>query len=73
MKKVFNPGLKTGYAYTGDMNDILVEKFNNKSFTRGSVVLKIQFYNPKNLIVQILPVKEKVKKLKLMGRQMFLI
>ena len=43
------------------MNDELVEKFNNQSFTQGSAVLNLKFYKFKNLIVQHLPVKEKVK------------
>ena len=56
------PRIETGYAFTPDMNDELVEKFNNQIFTQGSAILKIKYYNPKNLIVQHLPVKEKVKK-----------
>ena len=44
------------------MNDELVEKINNKSFTQGSAILKNKYYNPKNLIVQRIPVKEKEKK-----------
>ena len=44
------------------MNDELVEKFNTGNFTQGSAILKIKYYNPKNLIVQHLPVKEKEKK-----------
>ena len=39
------------------MNDELVEKFINQTFTQGSAILKIKYYNPKNLIVQHLPVK----------------
>ena len=44
------------------MNDELVEKLNNQTFTQGSAILKFKYYNPKNLIVQHLPVKEKLKK-----------
>ena len=40
------------------MNDELVEKFNNQTFTQGSAILKKKYYNPKNLVVQHLPVKE---------------
>ena len=29
------------------MNNELVEKFNNQTFTQGSVLLKIKYYNPK--------------------------
>ena len=59
------PRIETGYAFTKDMNGELVEKFNNQTFTQGSAILKIKYYNPKNLIVQHLPVKEKVEKIKL--------
>ena len=44
------------------MNDELVEKFNNQTFTKGCAVLKSKYYNPRDLIVQHLPIKEKVKK-----------
>ena len=47
------------------MNNELVEKFNNQTFTQGSAILKIKYYNPKNLIVQHLPVKEKEGKLEI--------
>ena len=61
-KKSTYPKIETGYAFTRDMNEGLVEKFNNQTFTQGSAILKIKCYNPKNLIVQHLPVKEKEKK-----------
>ena len=61
-EKSIYPRIETGYAYTPDMNDELVEKFINQTFTRGSVILKIKYYNPKTLIVQHLPVKEREKK-----------
>ena len=47
------------------MNNELVEKFNNQTFTMGSAILKLKYYNPKNLIVQHLPVKEKEKKIEI--------
>ena len=59
-----NPKIETGYAFEKHMNDELVEKINNQTFTQGSAILKIKYYNPKNLIVQHLPVKEKEKKWK---------
>ena len=43
------------------MNDELIEKFNSGSFPQGSAILKVKYYNPKNLIVQHLFVKEKEK------------
>ena len=41
------------------MNDEFVEKFNTGSFTQGSAILKIKYYNPRILIVQNIPIKEK--------------
>ena len=47
------------------MNKWLVHRFNNQTFTQGSAILKIKYYNPKNLIVQHLPIKEKEKKIEI--------
>ena len=44
------PGVETGYAFTKDMNDELVNKLNTQTFTQGSAILKINCFNPKNLI-----------------------
>ena len=63
--KSIYPRIETGYAYTKDMDDELVEKFNNQTFTQGSAFLKIKYYNPKNLIVQHIPIKEKEKKIEI--------
>ena len=59
------PRIQTGYAYTKDMNDEFVEKFNSSNFTQGSAILKIKYHNPKKLIVQHLPVKERVMKMEI--------
>ena len=61
-KNSIYPKIESVYAFTRNLNDELVEKFNNQTFTRGSAILKIKYYNPKNLIVQRLPVKEREKK-----------
>ena len=61
-EKSIYPRIETGYVFTRDMNNELVEKFNNRTFTQGSAILKIKYYNPKNLIVQHIPIKEKEKK-----------
>ena len=61
-EKSIYPRIETGYAFTRDMNNKLVEKFNNRTFTQGSAILKIKYYNPKNLIVQHLPIKGRVNK-----------
>ena len=47
------------------MNNELVEKFNNGNFNQGNAILKIKYFNPRDLIVQHLPVKEKEKKVEL--------
>ena len=36
------PKIETGYAFTRDMNDELVEKFYNETFTQGSAIFKIK-------------------------------
>ena len=59
------PRTETGYAFTPDMNDEFVEKFNTQTFTQGSAILKIKYYNPKNLIVQHIPFKEREKKMEI--------
>ena len=57
------PRIETSYAYTEDVIDELIENFNTGNFTPGSAILKIEYYNPRDLIVQHLPVKEKEKKI----------
>ena len=64
-KNSIYPNIETGYVFTKDMNDDLVEKFIIGKFNQGSAILKIRFYNPKNIIVQHFPVKEKVRKIEL--------
>ena len=59
------PKIESGYSFTNDMNDDLVQKFNNQTFNQGSAILKIKYYNPRDFIVQHLPVKEKEKKIEI--------
>ena len=59
------PRIETGYNFTRDMNKYLVHRFNNQTFSQGSAILKIKYYNPKNLIVQHVPIKEKEKKIEI--------
>ena len=61
-EKSIYPRIETGYAYTKDMSIDLFNKFNNQPLTRGNVILKIRYYNPKDLIVQHLPNKEEVNR-----------
>ena len=64
------PRIETGYAYTRDMNDELVEKDDTGIFNQRSAILKIKYYNPKNLIVQHLPIKSVKRKWMLTVREM---
>ena len=59
------PKIETGYAFTRDMNDDLVGKLNKQTVTQGSAILKIQCYNPKNVTVQHIPVKQRVNKMEI--------
>ena len=55
------PRIETIDAYRKDMNSVVVEKFVNGNFNQAKAILEIKFYNPKKLIVQHLPVKQKEK------------
>ena len=59
------PRIGTGYAYTRDMKDELVEKINTGNFNQGSAILKIKYYNPRSWIVQPLPIEERVNKMEI--------
>ena len=60
-EKSIYPRIETGYAFTPDMNNDLVNNLNNQTFTQGSAIFKIMYYNPQNLTVQHIPVKKKSK------------
>ena len=58
------PKIETGFAFKPHMNNVYVEAFNNQTFNQDgdeSAILRIKYYNPRNLIFQHLPVKEKVE------------
>ena len=57
------PRIEIAYVIGKYMNHELVKKFNNQTFTQGSSILKIKYYNPSNLIVQHIPGKQKVNKI----------
>ena len=63
--KSIYPRIETGYAYTPEINDEILEKFKVGIFTQRSASLKIKYHNPKNLIVQHLPVKEREKEVEI--------
>ena len=56
------PKIETGYAFTKVMNDSIVNHFNSGKTEFASAILKIKYYNPKDLVIQHLPVKEEVNK-----------
>ena len=64
-EKSICPRIETGYVFTRDMNKFLVHKFNNGNFNQGSAILKIKYYNPRDLVVQHIPIKEKEKKIEI--------
>ena len=53
--------IETSYAFISDTNDEIVEKFNTQTFTQGCASLKGLYCNPPDLLIQNLPIKEKVK------------
>ena len=58
------PKTESGFAFKPHMNNVYVEAFNNQTFNQDgdeSAILRIKYYNPRNLMFQHLPVKEKVK------------
>ena len=55
--------MKTSYAFTADVNDELLQKIITRTFTQGSAILRVTYYNPSGLIVHYLAVKEKVNKI----------
>ena len=58
------PKIDSGFAFKPHMNNVYVEAFNNQTFNQDgdeSAILRIKYYNTRNLIFQHLPVKEKVK------------
>ena len=55
--KSIHPLLESGYAFTPDVNEDLIEKLNSENFNEGSAILE-EYYNPPDLIFQHLPVKD---------------
>ena len=57
LKSIY-PKLETGYVFTKNMKDELVEKFNGVIFNRGSALFKKRILVQKKLILQSFPVKK---------------
>ena len=54
------PKIETGFAFKPHMNKTYLEAFNSPTFNEDgneSAILKLNYYNPANLIFQHLPVK----------------
>ena len=59
------PRIETGYALKPVMNNDIVKKFNNQTFTQGRAISKSNYHNPKNLIVQNIQVTEREEKIEI--------
>ena len=57
------PKIETGYAFTKDMSSDNISQFNSGKTQFASAILKVKYYNPKDLVIQHLPVKEEVNKI----------
>ena len=57
------PKIETGYAFTKDMSSDIVNQFNSGKTEFASAILKVKYYNPKDIVIQHLPVKEEVNKI----------
>ena len=49
------------------MIDEIVNAFHNHSSTRGTSIHRIKYYNPENIILQHIPIKEKGGKVEVHG------
>ena len=56
--KVVYPKIEKGRAFTFDMNEEIVEKIFDQTFTQGSAILKLVYCNPSDLIFQHFLVKK---------------
>ena len=58
------PKIQTGFAFKPHMNDVYVEAFNNQTSNQNgdeSAILRMKYYNPRDLIFEHLPVKKSLK------------
>ena len=54
--------IETGFVFTSNLKDEVVEKLITQTFTQISAILKVLFYNPSDLLFQKIPVREEVRK-----------
>ena len=60
------PKIETGFTFKPLLNDVYIEAFINQSFNQDgneSQLLRINFYNPPNLIFQYILIRRKFKKI----------
>ena len=46
------PKIETGYVFTKDMNESIVNQFNSGKKKFASAILKVKYYNPKDIVLQ---------------------
>ena len=62
MKKTVSPKIESGFAFKPYVNKTYVDEFNIQTFNQDGnepALLKLKCYNPSNLILQHLRIKEK--------------
>ena len=60
-EKSVHPKIETGFAFKPHLNNVFVESFNIQTFNQDgdeTAILRIKYYNPRDLILQHLPVKK---------------
>ena len=56
--------IETGYPFTIDMSDEIIENFFSGNFNQDSAILKLKNYSRPDIIFQHLPFKERVRKIR---------
>ena len=64
-EKSIYPRIETGFAFTPDKNNELVENFTTRTFNQGNAILEKDHFIQKNSIAQHLSVKEREKEIEI--------
>ena len=56
------PKFENGYAFMKDLIDDLANAFSNQGFKKGNAFLRIKSCNPKDLMIQRVPIEENIGK-----------
>ena len=64
VEKSVYPEFGTGFAFTHDMNDQIVEKFYTQTFTKVCAISEVLFYNLSEVIFHHLSVGKKLENLR---------